>query len=44
VRTARIDPTLDEIRTRFGRDAVRRASSLERPSKEDGFTGVRRRR
>jgi len=40
---ARIDPTLDRIRERFGSEAVKRASSLERGPKEDGFTGVRRR-
>jgi len=40
---ARIDPTLDEIRARFGENAVRRASSLHRPEKNDGFTDVRRR-
>jgi DNA polymerase IV len=39
----RLDPTLDEIRSRFGDAAVRRASSLDRPDKNDGFTGVRRR-
>jgi DNA polymerase-4 len=39
----RLDPTLDRIRERFGSAAVTRASSLERPDKEDGFTGVRRR-
>ena len=41
--TARIDPTLDQIRERFGSAAVRRASSLETAEKEDGFTDVRRR-
>jgi len=41
--TARIDPTLDQIRERFGNRAVRRASSLERDEKLDGFTDVRRR-
>jgi hypothetical protein len=40
---ARIDPALDEIRARFGESAVRRASSLDRGEKNDGFTGVRRR-
>jgi len=40
---ARIDPTLDEIRARFGESAVRRASSLHRPEKNDGFTDVRHR-
>jgi hypothetical protein len=40
---ARIDPTLDRIREKFGSEAVKRASSLERGPKEDGFTGVRRR-
>ena len=40
---ARIDPTLDRIRERFGREAVKRASSLERGAKEDGFTDVQRR-
>ncbi len=40
---ARLDPTLDRIRERFGNAAVTRASSLERTDKEDGFTGVRRR-
>lgn len=39
----RLDPALDRIRERFGSGAVTRASSLERPEKEDGFTGVRRR-
>jgi hypothetical protein len=42
-RTARIDPTLDRIREKFGSGAVKRASSLDRGPKEDGFTGVRRR-
>jgi len=42
-RTARIDPTLDRIREKFGSESVKRASSLERGPKEDGFTGVRRR-
>jgi DNA polymerase-4 len=42
--TARIDPTLDRIRDRFGAAAVTRGSSLERPAKEDGFTDVPRRR
>jgi DNA polymerase-4 len=41
--SARIDPALDEIRARFGDSAVRRASSLDRADKNDGFTGVRRR-
>jgi DNA polymerase-4 len=41
--SARIDPALDEIRARFGDSAVRRASSLDRSEKNDGFTGVRRR-
>jgi len=41
---ARIDPTLDRIREKYGAGAVRRASSLERPDKVDGFTGVHRRR
>jgi DNA polymerase-4 len=41
---ARIDPTLDKIREKFGSAAVQRASSLERPEKVDGFTGVHRRR
>jgi DNA polymerase-4 len=40
---AKLDPTLDQIRARFGDTAVRRASSLDRPDKNDGFTGVRRR-
>ena len=40
---AALDPTLDRIREKFGADAVQRASGLERPAKEDGFTGVRRR-
>jgi DNA polymerase-4 len=40
---AGLDPTLDRIRERFGTAAVTRASSLERPEKDDGFTGVRRR-
>jgi len=40
----RLDPTLDGIRARFGADAVRRGTSLERPvAKDDGFTDVRRR-
>lgn len=38
----RLDPTLDLIRERFGATAVTRASSLDRPDKEDGFSGVRR--
>jgi DNA polymerase IV len=39
-----LDPALDSIRARFGSDAVRRASSLDRDGeKNDGFTGVRRR-
>jgi DNA polymerase-4 len=42
--TARIDPTLDRIRDKFGSGALKRASSLERPEKVDGFTGVHRRR
>jgi DNA polymerase IV len=42
--TARIDPTLDKIREKFGDGALRRASSLDRPDKDDGFTGVTRRR
>ena len=42
--TAKIDPTLDRIRAKFGSAAVQRASTLERPEKEDGFTGVQRRR
>ncbi|MCX7057419.1 MAG: DNA polymerase IV [Proteobacteria bacterium] len=42
--TARIDPTLDQIRERFGAAAVTRGSALERPTKEDGFTDVPRRR
>ena len=41
--TAKIDPTLDRIREKFGNAALQRASSLERPEKDDGFTGVRRR-
>jgi DNA polymerase IV len=41
---ARIDPTLDKIREKFGSAALQRASSLERPEKVDGFTGVHRRR
>jgi DNA polymerase-4 len=41
---ARLDPTLDQIRDRFGAAAVTRASALERPAKEDGFSDVRRRR
>lgn len=40
---ARLDPTLDRIRARFGDAAVRRGSSLDRPDKNDGFTDVRRR-
>jgi hypothetical protein len=39
-----IDPTLDRIRDRFGATAVTRASSLDKPAKEDGFTDVPRRR
>ena len=42
--TAKIDPTLDRIRAKFGSAAVQRASTLERPEKDDGFTGVHRRR
>ena len=42
--TAKLDPTLDRIREKFGSAAVQRASTLERPEKEDGFTGVQRRR
>ncbi len=42
--TAKIDSTLDRIREKFGSGAVQRASTLERPEKEDGFTGVQRRR
>ncbi|MBS0396209.1 MAG: DNA polymerase IV [Proteobacteria bacterium] len=42
-RTARLDPTLDRIREKFGSEAVKRASSLERGHKEDGFTDARRR-
>jgi DNA polymerase-4 len=42
--TAKIDPTLDRIREKFGSAALQRASSLERPEKQDGFTGVHRRR
>jgi DNA polymerase IV len=41
---ARLDPTLDRIREKFGAQALQRASSLERDPKEDGFTEVRRRR
>jgi DNA polymerase-4 len=41
---ARLDPTLDRIREKFGDGSVTRASSLHRGGpKEDGFTGVRRR-
>jgi DNA polymerase-4 len=41
---AKLDPTLDRIREKFGDDSVTRASSLGRGGpKEDGFTGVRRR-
>jgi DNA polymerase-4 len=41
---AKIDPTLDRIREKFGDASVTRASSLNRGGpKEDGFTGVRRR-
>ena len=42
--TAKIDLTLDRIREKFGETALRRASSLDRPDKDDGFTGVTRRR
>ena len=42
--SAKIDPTLDRIREKFGSAAVQRASTLERPEKDDGFTGVQRRR
>jgi DNA polymerase-4 len=41
---AKLDPTLDRIREKFGEESVTRASSLGRGGpKEDGFTGVRRR-
>ncbi len=40
---ARLDPTLDEIRARFGESAVRRASNLDRAAKNDGFSDLRRR-
>jgi DNA polymerase-4 len=41
---AKLDPTLDRIREKFGDAAVTRASGLNRGgTKEDGFTGVRRR-
>ncbi len=41
---AKLDPTLDRIRAKFGDESVTRASSLGRGGpKEDGFTGVRRR-
>ncbi|MCZ8131002.1 MAG: DNA polymerase IV [Steroidobacteraceae bacterium] len=41
---AKLDPTLDRIREKFGDASVTRASSLGRGGpKEDGFTGVRRR-
>jgi DNA polymerase-4 len=41
---AKLDPTLDRIREKFGDGSVTRASSLGRDGpKEDGFTGVRRR-
>jgi DNA polymerase-4 len=43
VRTASLDPTLDQIREKFGKQAVQRASSLDRAPKEDGFTDARRR-
>ena len=39
----RLDPTLDQIRARFGDAAVRRASNLDQVEKNDGFTDVRRR-
>jgi DNA polymerase-4 len=39
---ARLDPALDQIRARFGDTAVRRASTLGREDKNDGFTGVRK--
>jgi DNA polymerase-4 len=42
--SARLDPTLDRIREKYGTEAVKRASSLDRGAKEDGFTGVTRRR
>ncbi|HXQ64410.1 MAG TPA: hypothetical protein VN787_06115, partial [Steroidobacteraceae bacterium] len=41
--TAKLDPTLDRIREKFGSGAVQRASTLEKPEKQDGFTEVRRR-
>jgi DNA polymerase-4 len=41
--TAKLDPTLDRIREKFGTDAVQRASTLDKPTKQDGFTEVRRR-
>ena len=41
---ASLDPTVDLIREKFGREAVQRASSLGKGDKEDGFTGNRRRR
>ena len=40
----RLDPVLDDIRSRYGADAVCRASHLDTPAvKQDGFTEVRRR-
>ena len=41
--SAPLDATLDRIRSKFGDDAVLRASGLERAPKEDGFTDARRR-
>ena len=40
---AKLDPTVDRIREKFGAAALKRGSSLGREEKEDGFTGVRRR-
>ncbi len=41
--SATLDPTLDRIRQKFGADSVKRASSLGKEDKEDGFKDARRR-
>jgi len=41
--SATLDPTLDKIRKKFGVDSVKRASSLGKEDKPDGFKDVRRR-
>jgi DNA polymerase IV len=38
-----LDPTLDRIRQKYGADSVKRASSLGKAVKEDGFKDIRRR-